>query len=78
MITDGVNSFWSICVTWFDGGAAPSGDNQKKPSVDYKQILSETDFGLYVELRNLRKTLADNHGVPPYALFTNELLAAMV
>lgn len=41
-------------------------------------MLSETDFGLYIELRNLRKELADSYGVPPYALFINEQLAAMV
>lgn len=77
-VADGANSFWSICVTWLDGEAAPSASIQKKSSIDYKQVLSETDFGLYIELRNLRKELADSYGVPPYALFTNEQLAAMV
>ncbi len=78
LITDGANSYWSICVTWLDGEAAPSAGNQKKPTVDYKQILSETDFNRYIALRNLRKEMAESHGVPPYALFTNEQLAAMV
>lgn len=78
LVTDGADSFWSVCVTWQDGEAAPSAGHQKKPSVDYKQILSETDFDAYVELRNVRKELAENQGVPPYALFTNEQLAAIV
>ncbi len=78
LVADGVNSFWSICVTWLEGEEAPSASSQKKPTVDYKQVLSEEDFALYLELRNLRKELADSHSVPPYALFTNEQLAIMV
>lgn len=80
LINDGADSFWSICVSWLDGEAAPSltADNRNKPSVDYKQILNEADFSVYLELRNYRKILADQQSVPPYALFTNEQLAAMV
>lgn len=80
LVADGVDSFWSICISWLDGEAAPSAlaENRSKPSVDYKQILSEADFGLYLELRNYRKEQADHQNVPPYALFTNEQLASMV
>ena len=80
LIADGADSFWSICVSWLEGEGAPSqaADNRNKSTVDYKQILSESDFNVYVELRNLRKTMADQQNVPPYALFTNEQLAAMV
>ena len=80
LIADGANSYWSFCIAWLDGEAAPTlaADHRSKPKVDYKQILSETDFSLYLELRNYRKELADQQNVPPYALFTNEQLAAMV
>lgn len=80
LVADGAASFWSICISWLEGDTAPSlsAENRNKPSVDYKQILSEADFGLYLELRNYRKELADQQSVPPYALFTNEQLAAMV
>jgi superfamily II DNA helicase RecQ len=80
LIADGADSFWSICVTWMDGEAAPSlaNDNRNKAVVDYKNVLSPHDFSLYLELRNYRKALADQQGVPPYALFTNDQLAAML
>lgn len=78
LISDGANSFWSVCVSWLDGEAAPSTNDRKKPPVDYKKVLSEVDFTLYLELRNLRKEVAQFSGVPAYAVFTNEQLAAMV
>lgn len=78
LVIDGADSFWSVCVTWLDGEAAPSSGQVKKTAVDYKQILSESDFEAFVDLRNLRKELSESQGVPPYALFTNEQLAEMV
>ncbi|MCP5241888.1 MAG: HRDC domain-containing protein [Burkholderiales bacterium] len=78
LVTDGANSFWSVCVTWLEGEGTLLASQHKKPSVDYKQILNENEFVIFLELRNLRKQLAESQGVPPYALFTNEQLAAMV
>lgn len=80
LVANGADSFWSICISWLEGEAASSGfaANRSKPSVDYKQILTEADFAMYLELRNYRKELADQQNVPPYALFTNEQLAAMI
>jgi superfamily II DNA helicase RecQ len=46
--------------------------------VDYREVLSAAEFQVYAHLRALRKTLADRDGVPAYALFTNDQLAAMV
>ena len=77
----GMESFWSICVTTIEGKwAEPSNENQnlKRDRIDYKEILSEQDFTVFAELRNLRKSLAEQEGVPAYALFTNEQLATMV
>lgn len=44
---------------------------------DYKQLLSEDDFNLFAALRQWRKTQAEADGVPLYAVFTNEQLAAI-
>jgi hypothetical protein len=54
----------------------PTGGSRKK--VDYRDTLSETQFALFAKFRTLRKMLADQEGVPAYALFTNEQLADMV
>ena len=40
-------------------------------------MLNEADFALFAKLRDLRKKLAEQEGVPAYALFTNEQLAQM-
>jgi superfamily II DNA helicase RecQ len=77
-VTQGDNSFWSICVTTIDNADKPNTASNKRDRVDYREILNEQDFAVYAELRNLRKTLAEQEGVPAYALFTNEQLAEMV
>ena len=62
-------------------GVPPEGkasELTKRAKVDYKTVLNERDFAAFAELRNLRKELSEKEGVPPYALFTNEQLAAMV
>jgi len=76
-VADGPNSFWAICVGYVDGAdATPVGGGKDK--VDYKQVLPEKEFALFVKLRELRKRLADQEGVPAYAIFTNEQMAEMV
>ncbi|MFN7952187.1 MAG: HRDC domain-containing protein [bacterium] len=76
LIDDGPGSAWAVCVTYLDAtsGAAPI----KKGKVDYKEVLSDGDFAVFVRLRALRKSLAERDAVPAYAIFTNEQLAAMV
>jgi len=61
------------------GEWGPLVENKKsKVKVDYCKILSEVDFVNYVKLRDFRKVLAEQSGVPPYVVFTNEQLADMV
>ncbi len=54
-------------------GSAP-----KKGRIDYKEVLSPEDFEVYAALRELRKQVAEQEGVPPYAVFNNAHLAEMV
>jgi superfamily II DNA helicase RecQ len=75
-VANGDRSFWSVCVTWMDGAGEKG--SRPKSRVDYKEVLNEKDFAVYVKLRTLRKTIADKEGLPLYALFSNEQLAAMV
>jgi superfamily II DNA helicase RecQ len=46
--------------------------------VDYKELLSASDFALFSQLRDYRKSLAESEGKPVYTFFTNEQLAAIV
>lgn len=80
-IADGANSFWSVCLTWVDNEGALGNttiNRSSKGKIDYKEVLSEEEFIVYAQLRDIRKGLAERDGVPPYAIFTNDQLAKMV
>ncbi len=75
-VSDGSRSGWAICVSYLDRGGRPAPEHGKR--VDYREILSESDFAIYAKLRSLRKSMAEKDGLPAYTFFTNEQLAAMV
>ena len=73
------NPAWAFCVEYLeraplDGGG---GDGRRENRIDYKQVLSPEDFAVFSRLREVRKALAEKAAVPPYAVFTNEQLAAL-
>lgn len=74
-VPEGQNSFWSICVGYVEHGVTPAAPKGK---IDYREVLDEKAFAVFARLRTLRKSLSEKEGVPAYALFTNEQLAAMV
>jgi len=74
-IADGLTARWLFCISWQAGQESPKSARSSK--VDYREILDADDFGVYARLRELRKNLAERHGVPAYAIFTNEQLAEM-
>ena len=69
-------SYWALCICYLERetGAVSA----RKSKIDYREVFNEQDFALFARLRSLRKTLAEQEGVPAYALFTNEQLATMV
>ncbi|PWC95999.1 HRDC domain-containing protein [Azospirillum sp. TSO5] len=79
-VQDGGNSAWSLCVSFepADGGDRPASGGKRATKLNYREILNGQDFALFARRRVLRKELAEAEGVPAYALFTNDQLAAMV
>lgn len=76
LVADGPGSFWAVCVSYLDrAGGSPVA---RKGKIDYREVLPQEQFAVFARLRALRKQIADSEGVPAYALFTNEQLAAMV
>jgi superfamily II DNA helicase RecQ len=65
---------WAILVEYLDAPLKESGETGKS-RVDYKEILSAEDFALFSKLREVRKKLAEDNGLPVYAVCTNEQLA---
>lgn len=67
LVADGPRSAWAVCVSYVDGAATATtgeraADAGKKKPIDYRDLLSTEE----------------KDGVPAYAVFTNEQLAAMV
>jgi superfamily II DNA helicase RecQ len=68
-------SHWAILVEYLDTPDKSAVGQQVKSKVDYKEILSAEDFTLFSKLREVRKKLAEENGLPVYAVCTNEQLA---
>lgn len=78
LISNGQLSCWCCCVEYVEGSKsvelARSGVKEK---VDYRKVLSESDFEKFRILRECRKMVAEEEAVPPYAVFLDEHLAAI-
>jgi superfamily II DNA helicase RecQ len=46
-----------------------------RSKIDYREVLAPDVFALFAKLREFRKRLAQEEGVPIYTVFTNEQLA---
>jgi len=68
------SSNWAILVEYLESPEKNTGEIVKG-KVDYKEILSPSDFSLFSKLRETRKKLAEENGLPVYAFCTNEQLA---
>lgn len=65
---------WSFCITYLETIKGTELD-VKKGKIDYRNILSEKDFALFCEMRKVRKQIAENEAIPPFAVFTDAELA---
>jgi len=75
MVTKDRMPYLVFIVEFLDQGKM---EKTSQPRVDYREKLSEEEFVLFSQLRDLRKKMADQEGVPVYAVFTNAQLAQMV
>ena len=66
---------WCFCVRYIEN-ALPIPDN-KKGKVDYRYVLDEVTFKKFSKLREIRKKITVNDGIPAFAIFTDEELAAL-
>lgn len=73
-------SCWTFCIQYLERTFGTESDAVRPgaPKVDYKEVLSASDFAVFARLRDARKRIAKKEAVPPYAIFTNEQLAEMI
>ena len=69
---------WAFCVEWLDGAAAVAGRPPYQKRIDYREILDETTFARFAQLRERRKAIAMEDGVPPYMVMTDAQMAEAV
>jgi superfamily II DNA helicase RecQ len=74
-VAQGDGSFWAFYVSYLEKDENASDIQAKKARVDYRELLSPSDFALFSALRDWRKAIAEKEGVPVYLVFTNEQLA---
>lgn len=68
-------SQWYFCVKYLANAIIEK--TQSISKVDYKQVLDEKTFAVFSALREGRKKIAEEDGLPVYAVFTNEELAGI-
>jgi superfamily II DNA helicase RecQ len=66
--------FWCFCVRYVDDVAATE---REKIKVDYREVLDEASFKRFSAFREIRKKVAQEDVVPPYAVFTDGELAEL-
>ena len=71
----GQDAYWSFLVAYLAGSDKKT--EKDRAVVDYKEILSESDFNCFAELRQWRKEKAEQAGLPVFSLFTNRQQADM-
>ena len=69
--------YWSFCVRYLSANLTNLQLLSSKKKIDYKEVLSESEFAIFSKLREGRKIIAANDAVPAYAVFTDEELASI-
>jgi superfamily II DNA helicase RecQ len=67
------HAFWSFSVKYLEYVDV----EKERQRIDYRQLLDENTFIRFSKLRQIRKEIAQNDGIPAYAVFTDEELAGI-
>jgi superfamily II DNA helicase RecQ len=63
---------WCFAIRYVDDVAAAE---RERGRVDYREVLDEAAFQRFSAMREIRKRVAQEVAVPPYAVFTDQELA---
>ncbi len=75
LISNTNGASWCFCIRYLDSQVTPFANVRKK--VDYKNVLDEATFQKFSNLREIRKKVAAEQGLPAFAVFTDEELAGL-
>ncbi len=74
VLNNDTGSYWCFCIRYLEGAASGAREREK---VDYMKVLDQATFQRFSKMRELRKQLALDDGVPPFVVFTDEELAGV-
>jgi len=75
LISNENGAYWCFCVRYLEKAFVST--DEPKGKVDYKQVLDEATFKKFSKLREIRKKVAADEGLPAFAVFTDEELAGL-
>ena len=75
-VADRENSLWCFCIE-YEEGSNNSSNSRFGIKIDYKAKLSEDEFARFCIMRECRKKIADELGVPAYTIFVDSELAEL-
>jgi superfamily II DNA helicase RecQ len=78
LISNETGANWCFCVKYLE--QVPIGTvstMQRAGKIDYKDVLDAATFKVFSRLREIRKSIAAEDGVPVYAVFVDEELAEL-
>ena len=74
LVQSNTNVFWCFCIKYLE---EPFPSN-RKPRVDYKEILNKLQYQKFLKFKDIRKRIAKEEAIPAYAVFTDEELSEIV
>jgi len=70
----GQGTAWCFCIRYVEDNSPFRGAKEK---VDYREVLDPESFERFSTFRKIRKEIADDEGVPAFAVFADSELAEM-
>lgn len=71
-------SGWAFCVEWLEGRPLFPSRSSYQRKTDYREILEPEAFERFMRMRERRKAIALEEGVPPYMVMTDAQMAEAV
>lgn len=79
-VSDEGSARWCLCVEYLEANEKHRGrrSRRRKKRVDYKEVLPKKEFEHFKKLRECRRRIAQEEGIPAFAIFTDAQLADLV
>ena len=75
LVSNESGMYWCFCIRYIECGL--SGAVTSKEKIDYKYVLNDSEFKRFSRMREIRKKVAAEQGIPAFAVFTDEELAGL-